>query len=145
MGKMSPELAVEVAEKLQLTDNQPCAYHIRYAGCKGYVAWWPDKKGDCIKLSLRPSMNKFESEHTVLEICLWTHLQPGFFNRQIITLLSALGIEDDIFWDMKMKNVMNLNQMLVDNEIHPPNQARSSRFAHLHPLISPVDGEPHLG
>ncbi|GJW43438.1 RNA-dependent RNA polymerase 6 [Tanacetum coccineum] len=25
MGKMLPELAVEVAEKLQLTDNQPCA------------------------------------------------------------------------------------------------------------------------
>ncbi|GJW40542.1 gypsy type transposase [Tanacetum coccineum] len=67
MGKLSPELAVEVAEKLQLTDNQPCAYHIRYTGCKGVVAWWPDKKEDCIKLSLRPSMNKFESEHTVLE------------------------------------------------------------------------------
>ncbi|GKA44287.1 RNA-dependent RNA polymerase 6 [Tanacetum coccineum] len=59
MGKMSPKFAVEVAEMLQLTDNQPCAYHIRYAGYKGVVAWWPNKKGDCIKLSLRPSMNKF--------------------------------------------------------------------------------------
>ncbi|GKC26423.1 RNA-dependent RNA polymerase 6 [Tanacetum coccineum] len=47
----------------------------------------------------------------------WTRLQPGFFNRQIITLLSALGVEDDIFWDMQMKNVMNLNQMVVDNDV----------------------------
>ncbi|GJW29468.1 RNA-dependent RNA polymerase 6 [Tanacetum coccineum] len=29
----------------------------------------------------------------------------------------ALGVEDDIFWDMQMKNVMNLNQMLVDNDV----------------------------
>ncbi|PWA37294.1 RNA-dependent RNA polymerase, eukaryotic-type [Artemisia annua] len=111
---MSPELALEVAEKLQLTENQPCAYQIRYAGCKGVVVWWPDKKGDNIKLSLRPSMNKFESEHTILEICSWTRLQPRFLNRQIITLLSALEIKDEIFWDMQMKMVMDLNQMLVD-------------------------------
>ncbi|PWA42854.1 RNA-dependent RNA polymerase 6 [Artemisia annua] len=117
IGKMSPELALEVAEKLQLTDNQPCAYQIRYAGCKGVIVWWPDKKGDSIKLSLRPSMNKFESEHTVLEICSWTRLQPGFLNRQIITLLSALEVKDDIFWDMQMKMVMKLNQMLVDTDV----------------------------
>ncbi|PWA55249.1 RNA-dependent RNA polymerase 6 [Artemisia annua] len=117
IGKMSPELALEVAEKLQLTENQPCAYQIRYAGCKGVVVWWPDKKGDNIKLSLRPSMNKFESEHTILEICSWTRLQPGFLNRQIITLLSALEVKDEIFWDMQMKMVMNLNQMLDDTDV----------------------------
>nr|GEZ76847.1 hypothetical protein [Tanacetum cinerariifolium] len=38
---------------------------IRYAGCKCVVVWWPDKKGDSVKLSLRPSMNKFESKHTL--------------------------------------------------------------------------------
>nr|GEV69602.1 RNA-dependent RNA polymerase 6 [Tanacetum cinerariifolium] len=38
-------------------------------------------------------------------------------DKQIITLLSALRVEDDIFWDMQMKNVMNLNQMLVDNDV----------------------------
>ncbi|CAH1442301.1 unnamed protein product [Lactuca virosa] len=117
VGKISPELALEVAEKLQLKDNQPCAYQIRYAGCKGVVVWWPDKKGDNIKLSLRPSMNKFESDHTVLEICSWTRLQPGFLNRQIITLLSALNVEDDIFWNMQMKMVKKLNLMLTDTDV----------------------------
>ncbi|KAL7618133.1 hypothetical protein Lser_V15G01686 [Lactuca serriola] len=117
VGKISPELALEVAEKLQLKDNQPCAYQIRYAGCKGVVVWWPDKKGDNIKLSLRPSMNKFESDHTVLEICSWTRLQPGFLNRQIITLLSALNVKDDIFWNMQMKMVKKLNLMLTDTDV----------------------------
>ncbi|KAI3702981.1 hypothetical protein L6452_28735 [Arctium lappa] len=117
IGKISPELALEVAEMLQLKDNQPCAYQIRYAGCKGVVVWWPDKKGDNIKLSLRPSMNKFESDHTVLEICSWTRLQPGFLNRQIITLLSALNVGDDIFWEMQTKMVRNLNQMLEDTDM----------------------------
>nr|XP_043610442.1 RNA-dependent RNA polymerase 6-like [Erigeron canadensis] len=117
IGKISPELALEVAEKLQLKDNQPCAYQIRYAGCKGVIVWWPDKKGDSIKLSLRPSMNKFESNHTVLEICSWTRLQPGFLNRQIITLLSALKVRDDIFWDMQMIMVCRLNQMLEDTAV----------------------------
>ncbi|KAJ0741605.1 putative RNA-directed RNA polymerase [Helianthus annuus] len=118
IGKISPELALEVAEKLQLTtDNQPCAYQIRYAGCKGVVACWPNKEGENFKLSLRPSMNKFESDHTVLEICSWTRLQPGFLNRQIITLLSALDVKDEIFWDMQMKMVEKLNLMLENTEV----------------------------
>ncbi|KAI3786762.1 hypothetical protein L1987_40703 [Smallanthus sonchifolius] len=117
IGKISPELALEVAEKLQLKDNQPCAYQIRYAGCKGVVACWPSRKSKNIKLSLRRSMNKFESDHTVLEICSWTRLQPGFLNRQIITLLSSLDVKDEIFWDMQMKMVKNLNLMLENTDV----------------------------
>ncbi|KAK1411747.1 hypothetical protein QVD17_32447 [Tagetes erecta] len=113
IGKISPDLALEVAEKLQLKDNQPCAYQIRYAGCKGVVACWPNVK----KLCLRPSMNKFESEHTVLEICSWTQFQPGFLNRQIITLLSALNVRDEIFWDMQMKMLKRLDLMLESREV----------------------------
>nr|GEY58792.1 RNA-dependent RNA polymerase 6 [Tanacetum cinerariifolium] len=72
---------------------------------------------DSSKLSLRPSMNKFESEHTVLEICSWTRLKPGFQNRQIITSLSELGVKDEIFLDMQLKMVTNLDQMLVDTDV----------------------------
>ncbi|KAK9070723.1 hypothetical protein SSX86_011125 [Deinandra increscens subsp. villosa] len=117
IGKISPELALEVAEKLQLKDNQPSAYQIRYAGCKGVVACWPQRKSENIKLSLRPSMNKFESDHTMLEICSWTRLQPGFLNRQIITLLSALNVKDQIFWDMQMKMVERLDLMLKNADV----------------------------
>jgi RNA-dependent RNA polymerase len=36
-------------------------------------------------------MRKFESTHSVLEVVSWTKFQPGFLNRQIITLLTLLG------------------------------------------------------
>ncbi|XP_021822322.1 RNA-dependent RNA polymerase 6 [Prunus avium] len=116
IGMITPDLALEVAEKLKLDRNPPCAYQIRFAGCKGVVACWPSKD-DGFRLSLRTSMNKFESKHTTLEICSWTRYQPGFLNRQIITLLSTLKVEDEIFWRMQEKMILKLNQMLVDTDV----------------------------
>ncbi|CAL5358959.1 unnamed protein product [Camellia sinensis] len=116
IGMITPDLAMEVAEKLQLTVNPPCAYQIRYAGCKGVIACWPGKN-DAIRLSLRQSMIKFESSHTVLEICSWTRFQPGFLNRQIITLLSTLKVADETFWKMQQSMICKLNQMTVNTEV----------------------------
>jgi len=72
---------MKVAEKLQLKDNPPCAYQIRFAECKGVVATWPGEENG-IKLCLRDSMNKFQSEHTVIEVSSWTRFQPGFFEQK---------------------------------------------------------------
>ncbi|KDP38635.1 hypothetical protein JCGZ_03988 [Jatropha curcas] len=116
IGMITPDLAKAVAEKLKLDINPPCAYQIRYAGCKGVVACWP-AQGDGIRLSLRPSMNKFQSNHTTLEICSWTRFQPGFLNRQIITLLSTLNVSDEIFWKMQIAMVSKLNKMLTDADV----------------------------
>ncbi|XP_021769354.1 RNA-dependent RNA polymerase 6-like [Chenopodium quinoa] len=116
IGIISPDLAMEVAEKLQLKDNPPCAYQIRFGGCKGVVACWPPKD-DKIKIYLRPSMNKFQSRHTVVEVCSWTRFQPGFLNRQIVTLLSALEVPDEVFWRMQETMIAKLNQMLVNTDV----------------------------
>lgn len=116
IGMITPDLAREVAEKLKFDFDPPSAYQIRYAGCKGVVACWPEQ-GDGIRLSLRSSMNKFQSNHTILEICSWTRFQPGFLNRQIITLLSALNVSDAVFWKMQELMVSKLNQMLVDSDV----------------------------
>ncbi|KAJ6674018.1 RNA-dependent RNA polymerase [Salix viminalis] len=116
IGIITPDLAREVAEKLKLDIDPPCAYQIRYAGCKGVVACWPEK-GDGARLSLRMSMNKFQSNHTTLEICSWTRFQPGFLNRQIVTLLSSLNVPDEVFWKMQETMVSNLNQMLVNSDV----------------------------
>lgn len=115
IGKIVPDLAMEVAEKLKL-EGTPSAYQIRYAGCKGVVACWPSDN-DGIRLSWRPSMNKFLSDHTILEICSWTRFQPGFLNRQIVTLLSALNVPDKIFWKMQESMISKLNQMLTDTDV----------------------------
>nr|CAB3477261.1 unnamed protein product [Digitaria exilis] len=73
IGKITPDLAMEVAKILQLTDNPPSAYQIRYAGFKGVIAVWQGEN-DGIRLSLRPSMHKFESAHTVLEEAMLSNL-----------------------------------------------------------------------
>ncbi|ONK69832.1 uncharacterized protein A4U43_C05F27200 [Asparagus officinalis] len=116
IGKITPALATEVAEKLRLTETPPSAYQIRFAGCKGVVAVWPGNN-DGIRLSLRPSMNKFQSSHSVLEVVSWTRFQPGFLNRQIVTLLSALGVDDDVFSRMQDSMVSKLDKMLIDPDV----------------------------
>ncbi|KAG9154053.1 hypothetical protein Leryth_000546 [Lithospermum erythrorhizon] len=116
IGMITSDLAAKVAEKLNLSLIPPCAYQIRYAGCKGVVASWP-ARDDGIQLYLRPSMKKFESNHTILEICSWTRFQPGFLNRQIITLLSSLDVSDEVFWEMQLSMVAKLDQMLVDSDV----------------------------
>ncbi|KAI4316321.1 hypothetical protein L6164_024311 [Bauhinia variegata] len=115
IGIITPDLAAEVANKLKL-ENPPSAYQIRYAGFKGVVACWP-AKGSGFRLFLRPSMDKFQSSHTTLEICAWTRFQPGSLNRQIVTLLSALDVPVDVFWRMQEVMVSNLNQMPVDADV----------------------------
>ncbi|KAL6659286.1 hypothetical protein ACP70R_003326 [Stipagrostis hirtigluma subsp. patula] len=117
IGKITPDLALEVAKKLPLTDNYPpSAYQIRYAGFKGVMAVWPGQN-DGIRLSLRPSMRKFESSHNVLGVVSWTKFQPGFLNRQIITLLTSLEVPDAIFWQMQEAMLCNLNKILSDSNI----------------------------
>ncbi|KAM0932075.1 putative RNA-directed RNA polymerase [Dioscorea sansibarensis] len=115
IGKITPKLALAVAEKLQLGET-PSAFQIRYAGCKGVIAVWPGNN-DGIHLSLRPSMNKFESSHNVLEVASWTRFQPGFLNRQIVTLLSSLGVPDNVFARMQDSMISKLNQMLIDVDV----------------------------
>uniref|UniRef100_A0A7N0V2Y6 RNA-dependent RNA polymerase n=1 Tax=Kalanchoe fedtschenkoi TaxID=63787 RepID=A0A7N0V2Y6_KALFE len=116
IGTMTPDLALEVAENLKLEKDPPCAFQIRYGGCKGVIACWPGEN-DGVRMKLRTSMVKFLSRHTALEVCSWTRFQPGFLNRQIVTLLSALGVVDDIFWDMQETMISKLNHMLVDADV----------------------------
>lgn len=62
-------------------------------------------------------MRKFESTHSVLEVCSWTRFQPGFLNRQIITLLSSLNVADAIFSQMQETMLSNLNKILSDSDV----------------------------
>lgn len=120
IGKITPDLADEIANKLSkrldFPEITPSAYQIRYRGCKGVVAVWPAGKNDGVKLSLRPSMSKFTTSHTMFEVCSWTRHQPGFLNRQIIVLLSSLKVEDDVFETMQDGMVHKLDRMLEDKE-----------------------------
>lgn len=111
IGKISAEFAQRVALKCGVKGSIPSAFQIRYGGYKGVVAIDPCSY---MKLSLRPSMLKYESSNTKLDVLAWSKYQPCFLNRQIITLLSTLGVRDSAFERRQQEAVAQLDEILVD-------------------------------
>ncbi|XP_059446203.1 probable RNA-dependent RNA polymerase 1 [Corylus avellana] len=111
IGKISAELAREVATKCGCKRNVPSAFQIRYGGFKGVVAVDPTSS---IKLSLRKSMCKYDSQSTTLDVLAWSKYQPCFLNHQIITLLSYLGVKHKFFTKKQRETIAQLNALLTD-------------------------------
>eukprot|EP00798_Chlamydomonas_sp_ICE-L_P010043 gene10043-7934_t len=97
IGMISQQLAAAVAKKLGV-EPVPSAFQIRFKGCKGVVAVAPT---GCLPagmyMAVRPSMEKFSGnvKHQNLEVLAQASPLKCFLNRQIIVLLSAVGISDD--------------------------------------------------
>ncbi|XP_030958897.1 probable RNA-dependent RNA polymerase 1 [Quercus lobata] len=111
IGKISAELAREVATKCGLENSVPSAFQIRYGGYKGVVAVDPTSSK---KLSLRKSMCKYKSKNRKLDVLEWSRYRPCFLNRQIITLLSTLGVKDRVFEKKQKEAIDQLDAMLTD-------------------------------
>ncbi|KAG5416106.1 hypothetical protein IGI04_003673 [Brassica rapa subsp. trilocularis] len=91
--KISSELAEMVARKCDIKGIFPSIFHIRCGGYKGVVAQNPNSSK---KLSLGSRMKTFYSDHTKLDALAWTKEQHCFLNRQMISILSTLGISDNV-------------------------------------------------
>uniref|UniRef100_A0A1J3DSQ6 RNA-dependent RNA polymerase n=1 Tax=Noccaea caerulescens TaxID=107243 RepID=A0A1J3DSQ6_NOCCA len=111
IGKISLAFAKQVAQKCGLS-HIPSAFQIRYGGYKGVIAV---DRSSFRKLSLRDSMLKFESNNRMLNVTRWTESMPCFLNREIICLLSTLGIEDEVFEAMQKVHLSILGNMLEDS------------------------------
>lgn len=110
IGKISQNFARQVAQKCGLS-SVPSAFQIRYGGYKGVVAV---DRTSFKKLSLRPSMLKFKSDNKMFNITNWSKYSPCFLNREIVTLLTTLGIDDEIFESMQREHIHLLDDMLTD-------------------------------
>ncbi|CAL1408356.1 unnamed protein product [Linum trigynum] len=112
IGKISAQFAKRVAAKCSSCNGSvPLAFQIRYGGYKGVVAVDPTSTK---KLSLRKSMFKYVSENIKLDVLAYSKYQPCFMNRQVITLLSTLGIPDHIFEKKQKEAVDQLDAILTD-------------------------------
>ncbi|KZF20474.1 RdRP-domain-containing protein [Xylona heveae TC161] len=127
VGKISPFLATIVASELELPNPQdpPSVFQFRLGGCKGVLAISPDAKKN--EIHIRESQYKFAAAHNGLEIIRWSQFAAASLNRQIILVLSALGVPDEVF-------VNKLKGMLSDLE-----QAMSNQSKALHLLQKYVD------
>lgn len=70
-----------------------------------------------VGLYFRPSMNKFDSKNHSIDIVRVSSMPSvGFLNRQIILLLSSLGINDQIFLTMQEQMLDHLRTLTVDHQ-----------------------------
>ena len=126
-GTISPELLAEVAGTL-LFDPIPSALQIRLGGAKGVLTLDPTLIGR--KLCTRPSMEKFESDARQLEVCNPAVFASCYLNRQLITLLSTLGVPDQAFIDLQESMLREADAMLCN---------KAAARAALHRLGEPRD------
>ncbi|CAF0897911.1 unnamed protein product [Rotaria sordida] len=99
IGKISESMMRRVFEALDLnqtTGYLPCALQIRMAGIKGVLVKAPDL-GSREVIQVRRSQMKFECDHYDLEVIDYSKPCNLTLNRQVITLLSSLGVQDIAF------------------------------------------------
>ena len=66
------------------------------------------------ELQFRESMKKFESMHTKLEVLKIANFMPCYLNRQIIIILSSLGVHDYAFVDLQDKMINSISEIVID-------------------------------
>ncbi|KGO40249.1 RNA-dependent RNA polymerase, eukaryotic-type [Penicillium expansum] len=98
VGKISKFLAQMVTSQHNiktLTGEPPSAFQFRLGGAKGMLVVSPDPMPQ--EVHIRPSQQKFETNQAGLEIIRWSQYSLATLNRQLILVLSALGIPDKVF------------------------------------------------
>ena len=98
VGKLSTFLAQMAAKELGLQnpfDDYPSLFQFRLGGCKGVLALDPGLKRQ--EVHIRPSQYKFAAPQKGLEIIRSSAFATACLNRQLIMVLSALGVPDNVF------------------------------------------------
>eukprot|EP00814_Leptocylindrus_danicus_P018554 CAMPEP_0116022626 /NCGR_PEP_ID=MMETSP0321-20121206/11096_1 /TAXON_ID=163516 /ORGANISM="Leptocylindrus danicus var. danicus, Strain B650" /LENGTH=1212 /DNA_ID=CAMNT_0003493727 /DNA_START=209 /DNA_END=3844 /DNA_ORIENTATION=+ len=116
VGRISKSMSKEIATKLGINDI-PSAYQIRFAGFKGVLTTTEmpvDSGSGKLHVQFRPSMQKFDSPHRVLEVVTPATYIPTYLNRQLIMLLSGLGIMDGVFLRLQENMFDSLETLVSD-------------------------------
>ncbi|KAI9879198.1 MAG: hypothetical protein M1830_009273 [Pleopsidium flavum] len=118
VGKISNFLAQLVTSELNIitaSGEPPSVFQFRLGGCKGVLAVSPDAK--MREIHIRPSQYKFPAMHNGLEIIRWSQFAAATLNRQLILVLSALGVGDDVFVQKLKEMLLNLEQAMTDEKM----------------------------
>lgn len=116
VGKLSLFLAQMAAQELGLQnafDDPPSLYQFRLGGCKGVLALDPAIKKT--EVHIRQSQFKFEALYNGLEVIRCSSLATPFFNRQIIAVLSDLGVADNVFI-RKQQQMVNAYELAMTDK-----------------------------
>ncbi|CAF3194281.1 unnamed protein product [Rotaria sp. Silwood2] len=119
VGQISSELNLLIHKSIGINvdhgDYISSVLQIRYGGCKGTIAVNPLLDGQKKQLLIRPSMNKFECKHQILELCKRSLRRHLCLNREVINLLSYRGISDAHILVVQLRNILWLMTSFVSN------------------------------
>ena len=98
VGKISYDLSEAIAKYIGLKFIPSCLQG-RFLGCKGvWTTMYNDLSGN---IYIRPSQEKFKVEKKEIdnyfELCDYSRYIQAYLNRQVILLMKANGIKDEIF------------------------------------------------
>lgn len=115
VGKISQLEAQIIAAALGLpiAAHVPSCFQFRLGGCKGILVVWPDVRGRQIKI--RPSQQKFEAVYNGLEVIRCSRFSNASLNRQTISILSSLGVKDEVFIDLLIKRLSQYSAAMTDS------------------------------
>lgn len=115
VGKISKFLAQMTASEMGISmpgGEPPSVFQFRLGGCKGVLTLSPDPQ--MREIHIRKSQYKFPACHEGLEIIRWSQFSAAHLNRQLIMVLSALGVPDQVFNQKLKQQLSNLAQAMVD-------------------------------
>jgi len=115
VGRISPAVAEMIQRELKIPGpSPPSAFQFRLGGCKGVLAI--DTALSHVNILIRPSQFKFDSDSDQLEIIRVSEYWQSFLNRQLILVLSDLGIADSVFLHKQEECIAALDQALTDDD-----------------------------
>ncbi|KAF3390587.1 RNA-dependent RNA polymerase 1 [Penicillium rolfsii] len=116
IGKISRFTTSVISAEMGISDpygQPPSAYQFRLGGCKGMLAVSSDPIANYVHI--RPSQIKFEAEYQRLEIIRCSQLSAATLNRQLIVVLSALGVKGQVFQD-RLKTMLVSIKYAMDSD-----------------------------
>lgn len=114
VGKIS-EFSLQMSAKDMKLPNCPSVIQFRLGGSKGVLACDPNLKGQVIQI--RPSQEKFPAPYNGLEICRVSQFATAYLNQQIVLVLSALGVQDEVFLVMLRQMLSKLETAMSDESV----------------------------
>lgn len=116
VGKISPFLAQMIAAELGVrSSTAPSAFQFRLGGCKGILVVSPDAKDR--EVHIRRSQQKFTATYNGLEIIRCARFSLATLNRQTISILSSLGVADEVFLAMMSEQLVNYQNAISDDDL----------------------------
>ena len=118
VGTISRFLAQVAANEtgvLMPNGDPPSVMQFRLGGCKGVLAVWPHSQKR--ELHIRPSQYKFDAEYEGLEIIRWSQFAAAHLNRQLISVLTTLGVPDEVFLAKLDQQLSNLSMAMTDENV----------------------------